>query len=510
MQRLCGLPLLFTDHFAVGSILLSEWLQIEAVARLDSAICFQSHREKFLSLVSAPTVRLNDTNGEYQRWEGSALLHWATARGAKLQKVYMLGKGRGPLEKYLRECGSTVRQLDFPPNADQMSIMQLAFTAAKYCPNVTRLEIHCSLSADFIVVFPSFRSLAVFVCREAIHEVHLHALARFCTCLQELDIVAQTVETEALCCIGSLQVLQKLRVVKLDWTWRGHALTAIAQGCRHLVQITLAHVPPGCIYHFAECCASVELCSLTLNGSVTAAEMQALATHWTQLCDLYLLHDDGALKWTSALEEALVDLVLRCRSLSTLVCTELMHNELPSVGLRNERHLLPSTVIKTNEASLWRLWVKQLSAESLRSIAASCPRLCEVVHKTAVTEEFIGALSGTTVKSVGCPAIRVVGSALNKLSDLHGLRLWNIPGGQEKGLVAFCARLPNLRALDLHFAVRPELSVVPEILSTVPHLRLFSLQAVPPGGKRDENVTALLRTVALKLCPQVRLSSLDV
>jgi hypothetical protein len=162
-----------------------------------------------------------------------------------------------------------------------------------------------------------------------------------------------------------------------------------------------------------------------------------------------------------------------------------------------------TVTVLPGESPLQRLWLKQLTANSVRSIAARCPRLFEVVHQVELSAEHVAIFASAMVKSVGFPS---TGVGL----DLCGLRLRSIGSNQERGIERLCQRSPNMKSLDLHFTVRPELGYLPDILSTVPHLRHCSLYAVPPGSEHDGNVTELVRSMVLRLCPSVVLGNIAV
>jgi hypothetical protein len=114
MQRLCGLPLLFTEHFLLGSILLSGWFTVQFAARLDSAMCGSSVRGKFLSLIASSSVLLIDEGGRSQRNKKGSLYCWAKTRGVKLRTLYMQYDRSCQLEEYLRIFGGSIRDMVFP------------------------------------------------------------------------------------------------------------------------------------------------------------------------------------------------------------------------------------------------------------------------------------------------------------------------------------------------------------------------------------------------------------
>jgi hypothetical protein len=255
---------------------------------------------------------------------------------------------------------------------------------------------------------------------------------------------------------------------------------------------------------------------MSLTDTIDAIAMRAIVERWKHLHSLILIHEEGELPWTAELENAVVHLALQTQSLSTLVCTEWLTDEQTGVdaGIQGQVKRVPvdDAGCARHHAmpQLRRLWVKQLTAGHLRTIAAECPLLFEVVHKEVVSEGYIMALAGTAVRSVGFPGISAVGCELYDLSDLVGLRIWDIDQAQEEALEGLCARSPDMVSLDLHFDVRPRLSALPTILAAVPHLRKFSLHAVEPGEAWDSNVSSMVRAMAHTLCPQVEVDNVRV
>jgi hypothetical protein len=251
MQRLCGLPLLFTEHFLLGSILLSGWFTVQFAARLDSAMCGSSVRGKFLSLIASSSVLLIDEGGRSQCNKKGSLYYWAKTRGVKLRTLYIQNDRSGQLEEYLRIFGGSIREMVFPI---AQFFTHLAYLAVNNCPGVTQLEVRYLHSAPWLIaMFFAFRGLKTFVCRANIDDIHLCAMSRFCPDLIELRVVAGTLGVLGLSRIASFPALQKLRVYTLHWAEQNRALTAIAQSCRHFVEIGLEVIPPGSIVEFAQC-----------------------------------------------------------------------------------------------------------------------------------------------------------------------------------------------------------------------------------------------------------------
>jgi hypothetical protein len=272
----------------------------------------------------------------------------------------------------------------------------------------------------------------------------------------------------------------------------------------------LDYLPVKCIGAFARHCAQMQVFEGTLQESVDAAVLGAITDHWPQLATLFLLHDASALHWSDALESALKRLIMQRSTLKTVAITVKPKRE--QACARGGMYVMPTKRLPTarGTSQLWCLWVEHLSTDSLATIASHCPQLFEVMHKEAVPDGYTKALAAHGVRSVGFPGISVNGQDLQAFTNLVGLRLWNIGRNQEESIRDLCARSPSLKSLELHFAVRPDLTVIPEALAAVPRLRWFALYAVHPGGKSDFDVTMMVRATARKLCPEVELGHVEV
>jgi hypothetical protein len=199
--------------------------------------------------------------------------------------------------------------------------------------------------------------------------------------------------------------------------------------------------------------------------------------------------------WTEAMDDALEQVVACCLLLSTLVCTQsLTTTQLASdagfmgiVGLVRLEAAANSSVVH-GLSRLRRLWVQQLPADSLRAFAVYCPLLFEVIHHNTVSEAYIAALVETGMKSVGFPGSADLIHRLYELNDLTGLRLWDIGIASEGPLEEVCGRSPNLLALALHFTARPNLRIIPVMLSYVRRLRTLSLHAKEGSRRCDRGL----------------------
>jgi hypothetical protein len=81
-QLLSGIQLVFTDHFAIGAQLMSEWLEVWDVAKLDSALCCNG-RDKFLQLLSSNGVFIKSNAFTFYTSNKNTSIHWLTLRRGK-------------------------------------------------------------------------------------------------------------------------------------------------------------------------------------------------------------------------------------------------------------------------------------------------------------------------------------------------------------------------------------------------------------------------------------------
>jgi hypothetical protein len=210
----CGcLSLVFTERFAIGAKLISEWLAVNDVARLDSAFCCTG-RDKFLMLISFNGVFVNCCYDE--RFCMDNALEWLLLRRGKLQSLDILhSDSHTILASYLVKHGKFVRHLIygteilFSPNEEN---------------NLLAIAQNCSGLETCILVGQIAPIAAAALFRSSQQLTSLHAwsldmsslvvLTKCCTLMTSLTIslLCTPVTSKKFSALGNLHNLQKLRL----------------------------------------------------------------------------------------------------------------------------------------------------------------------------------------------------------------------------------------------------------------------------------------------------------
>jgi hypothetical protein len=417
----------------------------------------------------------------------------------------------GEKDKYLRTFGDTVQHLVLPQalSAEQFSNQMLM--AADHCHNLTSIEIRESkITSALATLLSANRSLTSLHCSEQLDALNLSALKRFCPGLQRFHARGKMkVDDSDLHYVAALRALRVLQLPAMRGLENSNPLFIIATHCSHLVEVRLDVIEAETVGKFAQFCPNIEKFEVTLCESIRVAEITAITKRWVHLSTLVLLQNTVDPIWTMPLERALVNLIQRCHSLSTLICMESPLAEQIGTAAElcghSDRPLFTRSSADGPFATsqLQRLWFQEIDIESVQTIAGKCPLLAEVFLAEPVSPELCTALGTMQLKSVGLRCSEIQSSALASLSGLNELRLWNIEKGFESSLAGVCQRSPLLQTLSLHFAKRPDLRVLPMVLAHVPGLLQLSFSAAEEDPDMDENVAMMAKKFARALCPKV-------
>jgi hypothetical protein len=234
----------------------------------------------------------------------------------------------------------------------------------------------------------------------------------------------------------------------MNGTKNSHPLFIISTHCSYLREVRLDWLKAETVAEFAKYCPNMERFEVTLFESIGVDHVSAITDRWTRLQSLILLHEENVLEWTDALWSALWRLIQQRHTLSTLVCMDIL--SIKQIGTPDELCGLLSRPVHTSDhqdppatSQLQWLWVQALPIAALQTVAAACPRLCELLHRRPVTPQYITALAQLSLKSVGfgCSGLKR-SPVLTALSGLKELRLWDLEGLEDE-LVSLFERSPR-------------------------------------------------------------------
>jgi hypothetical protein len=189
---------------AISRLVLVEWVRVEDVARLDSAVCNIELREHFTLAYNPLTVLADITNREKQYGNMEPVLEWAGIRGAQLDGIVIEGKflrdeGSSLLSAILTSSGLALRWVRiFSIRLEEVTCCQEALLEInKWCPNVKQLELSTAhtphgkrLWDEHLVAFtlscPNLTDLSVI--NAELSEHGLATVVKRCQCLQRVNI----------------------------------------------------------------------------------------------------------------------------------------------------------------------------------------------------------------------------------------------------------------------------------------------------------------------------------
>jgi hypothetical protein len=125
----------------------------------------------------------------------------------------------------------------------------------------------------------------------------------------------------------AMSQLRSLRLPGMFGADHTHPLYMLALCCPHLLEVRLDEIETETVAKFAEHCPNIEAFEVTMFESIDAATVNLVTEHWKSLRTLILLHEQEYLDWNDALQSALLQLIQRCHTLTSLVCMEALSNE---------------------------------------------------------------------------------------------------------------------------------------------------------------------------------------
>jgi hypothetical protein len=481
-HSLCGIHLLFTDCYVIGSQLLSDWLIVCDVAKLDSALC-RSGRDKFLELISSTGVNLFT-----RRWYGNArnaMFSWLLLRHGKIPQLSITDEvAHNTLERYIREQGRYVRELSyFIQHYHSVDHEDLLAVAAEHCVSLKHLRLSSAVSPAYIAALLCGCRSLVEVDIRPFDLANLIVLREVNRGLQRLTISIDVKDTAVsrLNAIAEFSALEKLHLHFRDCTNLAAPLRTIAMARTTLVDVSMTKMTEESAKAFVQHCPHMRRFATTVAGALTPLLLNTVADCWHNLDALVLESARPAYEWSDALDAAVLNVVTRLCALTLLVC---VNGKLPPfidpVAIE-DTNANPASV-PAGASALRTLCVTRSSAGVLESILQLCPALTEVVHAAEVASAVLGVLAASGIKRISCSGSDLHGLQFQALHALESLRMWNAPSGWEDVLTAMAKRSPGLKVLNLEFWDRPLLSLFPDMLRYLPALEELVVTVTPPTG----------------------------
>lgn len=403
---------------AIVSILLTDWLQIQDVARLDSAICQATSRQQFIQLAYAGGLVYNTRHVVYHTSEcirklpTIGLLQWTKLRGACISAIAITQDLTDDAEHrstVLSSTGASNRSIFYVlSKLSDLYWKQTWNELLSHCPNVVELVCHSAFGPSECVqigqTWPDLESIQLgdYATDDCLHNIGLyyHKLRRF-----HGGAGFSRRNTTKGWCNFIRQVGRTLEHIEGfeygNEAFDAELFAAIAEHCRNLKSYAadcsamkrehLAGILQGCPY----------LTSLTLRsagGMDDNETLQLIADKCGSRLKILRLSD-----WSNITDAGVVGLLEVCRNLEALELSDVP--ELSDATFEAIGRYCP----QLQDLNLFCL--HRLGSEGLCLIAAGCPKLQRLTIVFAGVQDT-GLISVLT----NCPLLKYL-----NLSNCTGL-----------------------------------------------------------------------------------------
>lgn len=314
--------------------LLSDWIDVKDLARLDTAYCSRSKRPGLLAdLASCVTQNIEplcERREQRTRWAKiDGLMAWILQRNICVSAVYVttcIANYVRRLPAYLQRNGGRIRKVYYNSTSLEIPVKHLESTLellSQHCPNITNVTCPRSFTAPFshhLRAWPNLQSITV---GAAVTDLDLQFIALNFTHLTRMDgsgyVTAtsegwkQFIEARGAALthfstsswltenafVAIAEHCPQLRSLSINWTrTKGALAKMIAQGCPLLQSVNLSPygaTSPDVVLAFAQGCNLRELmfCTRgcgeeTINAAIErCAGLRKLSVVIDQMCDIF-------------------------------------------------------------------------------------------------------------------------------------------------------------------------------------------------------------------------------
>jgi hypothetical protein len=375
---------------ALLSSLLSTWLTLVDVARVDSAVCCTAHRNDFLRTAYHPSTLFHEvptTTWRDHYATGDLVNIWILRKGASVTGFYATAAFLHNHElrsRYLHDHGGAIRWLEFMhyiessvgPDAYARCIRDIV----QYCPNLTRMEgMDCLDEASLISIARSCALLEDLDVggEECTHQA-ISELAAHCTTLRKLSLRCSNLDDET-CLIALVRANPGLHTLSTCAPGATEAfLRELPLSCPGFADLTInqADVTQEAIYFLLQHCANLSSLYLEYGHFIPPEEALVLQpTHCPSMRTIVLSSVD-------ILDEELDCLLQSCPNLTELdlsFCEDLEDLDALAVG---QRCLHLQKLIVYDNASV-------VGDQVLLGLSKHCPDLCQLqIHDSELVTDL--------------------------------------------------------------------------------------------------------------------------
>jgi hypothetical protein len=128
---------------ALTRVVLTEWLKLKHVVRMDSAFCCRELRVQFALLAYGQQMACALDRG------ANHILRWAIMRGARVDGVYICKSDVSskeplrPLQSFLVAHGSAIRRIRSFVFRGSVAHQEALLVVSRCCPNVAHFQYKC-------------------------------------------------------------------------------------------------------------------------------------------------------------------------------------------------------------------------------------------------------------------------------------------------------------------------------------------------------------------------------
>ena len=495
-----AISLLLSVNYTQRVEILSKWLYIKDVARLDSALCCKSVRQIFLKQLAQNHIVLSAK--EHMCTYNA--LDWLILKSARVDTLVIF-KFDGKMQSYVSQFGQFVKRVQLYIRRESNERDFAAITIAQHCLQLSSLYTGQTFN-QLILLFGCCRYLQHLSCGNLTGSEIL-AVSKCCLQLQTLVLdMANSEEWEnQLRCLTNCRDLRTLCITNADLSGHTEDIILIANNCLHLRIVSLGRIDCSALAAMVHSCPHMVCFRATLTDAFTAELLRNIAQYWHNI-EVLRLQNQQPLPVGTVWDDACVELVQQCLSLVELAVytssSIYRYYEMQSINIVDNNRVHTSTEQSTS--ALQELVGSSLSGAALGGILQVSKQLQKVV--------FIGdSCSAAALQSLGTASavvnlnFSVQNLASEDLEPLHGLknlRIDDIPPGWGEQLVATIERCQALTSLSLTFSHAVDTSFLPRLLQQCSKLTFLLLVAqVGEESMLCERGSDLLEAVVRLLCP---------
>ena len=278
------------------AIIISEWIKLKDLVRLDSAYCNHSTRLPYLNSYQSGTLRT-----ECIKLRSPKMMQWFISRSLKFRKLstILLKWQEGIdilLSELLANIGSHVKEISIRPSRKLSSLQIICFSTifAQNCMNIQKAQLTGELSdseiAPLLCAWKSIQELDFKDCE--ITSGSFFILSNICSNLKRLtlNIIDDVSDAGLTALAGKCPELHTLTILFCDnITVKGVLAFVVTTPKLNVLRITMSYLTDTDISTISQHCPMLHTIGIDAM-SVTDVGIQALVNHCPELIGVYLIN----------------------------------------------------------------------------------------------------------------------------------------------------------------------------------------------------------------------------